>query len=242
VGTSAIALDILCNTGLDGSVKVRPIFAVCTLLSVLFAVAATAQNDHWRVIDVERGITSSRREQPGAGMPAFRGQGALTGNVLQMLALLDDVSTTPRWACGVDEARVLSRKDDRTDYIYVYSDVPWPVRDRDMVVRRDFVVVEPGKHFRMELHCEPGRAPERSGVVRVRSCESTFELKKSDLTHTELDYTMTLDPAGALPKWAGSWIAKHVPFRTLEAIERETSATTEEKRYEAAVRRWSAAM
>ena len=51
-----------------------------------------------------------------------------------------------------------------------------------------------------------------------------------------------LDRAGILPKWAGSWIAKYVPFRTLEALERETSATSSDKRYEAAVRRWSVAL
>lgn len=175
-------------------------------------------------------------------MPAFRGQGALKGNVLQMVALLEDASTTERWACGVNETKVLSRKDARTDYIYVYSDLPWPVRDRDMVVRREMIVVEPGKKFRMELHCEPGHTPERDGVVRVKNCESIFSMEKADLTHTNFDYIMTLDPAGVLPKWAGTYVAKHAPFRTLEAIERETNATTENRHYEAAVKRWSAAM
>jgi hypothetical protein len=204
--------------------------------------AAEVQGSGWTVVDSERGITVSRREQPGAGIPAFRGQGGLEGNVLQMLSLMIDVSAVPRWACGVDEARSLGRHDERTDYIYLYSDIPWPVRDRDMVVRRDVFVEEQGKQFRIELHCEPDRAPPREGVVRVRTCDSTFHLKRTDLLHTELDYVMTLDPAGRMPKWAGSWIAKYVPFRTLEALERETSTTTSEKRYEAAVRRWSAAL
>lgn len=213
------------------------------LATTLLAVAAGAQSaDGWTVISNERGIKVSRKEQPGCGIPAFRGEGSIGGNVLQMLSLMMDVSTTKRWATGVDEARVISRKDERTDYLYIYSDVPWPVRDRDMIVRRDVYVLDQGKQFRIELHCEPTRAPEKAGIVRVKDCSSTFLLEKADLTHTKMQYTMTLDPAGHLPKWTGSWIAKHVPFRTLEGLERETTDSTGKNVYEAAVRRWSSAM
>jgi hypothetical protein len=215
--------------------------ALCACLC-LVAVAVRAHEPGWTVIESNEGITVSRREQPGADMPAFRGQGSLQGNVLQMLALMMDLSATPRWACGIDEARAIGPRDERTDYVYLYSDVPWPIRDRDMVVRRDIFVEEQAKQFRIELHCDPDRAPPRDGVVRVRNCDSTFRLKRMDLDHTDLDYVMTLDPAGHLPKWSGSWIAKHVPFRTLRSIERETGETTSTKRYEAAVRRWSAAL
>lgn len=208
----------------------------------LAAVVVRAQEAGWTVIESSGGITISRRELPGKELPAFRGQGSLQGNVLQMLSLMVDLSAVPRWACGIDEARSLGHRDERTDYVYLYSDVPWPIRDRDMVVRRDIFVEEQGKQFRIELHCDPDRAPQRDGVVRVRKCDSTFHLKRTELERTDLEYVMTLDPAGHLPKWASSWIAKQVPLRTLQAIERETGATTSEKRYEAAVRRWSAAL
>lgn len=237
-----MAIDIIPGAGLDGRVNLKSLIKTCAALSAFLGLTAAAAPDGWQVIDVDRGITVSRREQPGAGIPSFRGQGVLNGNVLQMVSLLEDPTTTKRWACGVDETKVLSRKDARVDYIYVYSDLPWPVRDRDMVVRRTMVVVEPGKTFRMELHCESGHTPERDGVVRVKQCDSSFTMTKSDLTHTHFDYVMSLDPAGVLPKWAGSYVAKHAPFRTLVSIERETNATTESHHYTAAVKRWSAAM
>jgi hypothetical protein len=225
-----------------GGVKLYSGLAACCACFCAVAAAGQVAAPDWTVIDTERGITVSRREQPGSGIPAFRGQGTLQGNVLQMLALMIDVSAVPRWAFGIDETRALGRKDARTDYVYLYADISWPVRDRDMVVRREIVVEQQARQFLIRLHCEPDRAPLREGVVRVRSCESTFRLKTADLLHTQLDYEMTLDPAGHLPKWAGAWVAKYVPFRTLEAIERETSTTTSENRYAAAVQLWSAAL
>jgi hypothetical protein len=198
---------------------------------------AEAPPDAWSVIDEERGITVSRREQPGAGLPSFRGQGPVRGGVLQILALMLDSNSVEQWADGVDESRLLKRIDANQELIYLYSDLPWPVRDRDMIVRRTVQVVKPGEEFRIHLKCEPKATPEVSGAVRVQKCTSGFHLRRLDDTSTEIDYEMTLDPAGLLPKWAGSYVAKHVPFKTLVALE-ERAAETRGK-YEAVVQRWS---
>lgn len=203
---------------------------------------ADAPKTDWVAVERERGITVSRSDDQGAALPAFRGEGVLQGNVLQMLSLMLDVKTVPRWAYGIREARALGQEGERTDYLYLYSDTPWPVRDRDMVVRRDIVIEKPGEAFRMELRCAPDRAPERRGVVRVRTCQSVFRLTRTDPQHTALDYQMQLDPGGRLPSWAGAWITKHVPLRTLLAIERETKKTASDNRYQASVRRWGSAL
>jgi hypothetical protein len=193
----------------------------------------------WNVIDEERGITVSRREQPGCGLPAFRGKGPVRGGVLQILALMLDSNAVEKWAYGVDESRLLKRIDEKQELIYLYSDIPWPVRDRDMIVLRTVEVVKPGEEFHIRLKCEPTATPEVSGAIRVQKCKSGFHLRRLDDTSTEIDYEMSLDPDGLLPKWAGSYVAKHVPFKTLVALE-ERAAETRGK-YEAVVRRWSGA-
>jgi hypothetical protein len=213
---------------------------IFSTLSWLFALAAVAQSEDWKVIEKERGITVSRRDVAGCSLPAFRGKGNVEGGVTQMLAMMVDVGGVTEWAYGVDEARVIKRLDESTDVIYLYSDLPWPVRDRDMIVRRTIKVLDPGKEFEIQLRCHPKAEPERDGVVRVKKCDSTFHLLKVDASITEVDYTMRLDPAGLLPAWAGSWVAQHVPFKTLLAIESYTASTR--AKYAIAARKWSQAM
>jgi hypothetical protein len=200
---------------------------------------AESPQQQWKVIERDEGITVSRREQPGCGLPGFRGQGQVRGGVLQILALMLDSNAVQHWAYGVDEARVLKRISANEELIYLYSDIPWPVRDRDMIVRRKVEVVNSGKEFHIHLECVPDAVPEVSGTVRVKKCESGFHLKRVDAEKTEVDYAMSLDPAGLLPKWAGSWVAKHVPFKTLKAIEARAEET--QGQYEAVVKRWSTA-
>jgi hypothetical protein len=209
-------------------------------LCLFTALCLADDSGGWTVVDEERGITSSRREQPGCCLPSFRGQGKVEGNVLQVLAMLLDVENVPRWAYGTDEAKLLKRVDAKNELVYVYSDVQWPVRDRDMVVMRDIEVIKPGEEFRMGLRCVDGAKAERSGVVRVRNCKSSLYLRKAGPMHTEIDYTMSLDPAGHLPDWVAGWVSKAVPFKTLVAI--ETTARAKDGQYEAVVKRWSTAM
>ncbi len=215
---------------------------ITATLCCLLAGVGVAQEGHagWTVVERERGITLSRREQPGCGLPSFRGEGNLRAGVLQVLAVMLDMSVLHRWAYGVDEARVIKRVDERTELLYLYSDLPWPVRDRDMVVRKQVEVIKPGAEFRITLKCEPKAQAERDGVIRVQHCRSSFLVRKVDAETTELDYVMSLDPAGMLPKWAGSFVAKNVPFNTLVALEKR--AATSRGKYEAVMKRWSAAM
>lgn len=194
----------------------------------------------WTVIERSRGITMSRRVQANSALPAFRGQGVIEGNVLQVLAVMLDLKAVERWAHGVTESHPIKRVDARTHLVYLHSDLPWPVRDRDMIVRSQVEVVKPAEEFHVTLHCEPKAQPERDGVIRVQTCQSTLHLRKVGENKTEIDYVMTLDPAGHLPSWSAEWVTKATPFKTLVALEERAKASQGE--YAASVRSWAAAL
>jgi hypothetical protein len=194
----------------------------------------------WTVIDRTRGLTISRRVQSNCSLPSFRGQGKIQGNVLQVLAVMLDLNAVERWAHGVTSSRSLKRIDARTHLVYLQSDLPWPVRDRDMIVRSVVEVVKPAEEFRVRLHCEPTAQPERDGFIRVQTCDSTLHLRKVDAGTTEVDYVMTLDPAGHLPRWSAELVTKSTPFKTLVALEER--AHESQGQYAASVRSWAAAL
>lgn len=194
----------------------------------------------WKVERREQGITVSKRERAGDALAAFRGEGRVKAHVLQVLAVILDTREIERWAYGITDAKLVKHIDDRTEIVYLYSDTPWPVRDRDMVVRRSVSVIEPGTEFGVTIRCEPTAAPVRSGVIRVQDCDSRFRIRKLDAETTEVVYEMSLDPEGALPHWASAWVARTAPVRTLLAI--ETRAARNRGRYAAFMRRWASAL
>jgi hypothetical protein len=218
------------------------LLAVGLLGGMSYAAEAQAERGlgEWRLERRERGITVSRREQAGEELEAFRGQGQVKAHVLQVLAVILDVREVERWAYGVTDAHSVRHVDDRTELVYLYSDTPWPVRDRDMVVRRSVHIIKAGSEFGVTLRCEPDASNLRTGVIRVRACNSSFRIRKVDAETTEITYEMSLDPEGVLPSWASTWVARTAPVKTLLAI--EARAARNQGRYAAFVQRWSTAM
>ncbi len=181
--------------------------------------AAHASEDGWRVVASERGITVSVRHEPGRGLPAFRGQGTIEGDVSYVLSVVLDTEGALAWAEGTDHMATLRELDPRQHLIYSHTSTPWPVRDRDMIMRRKVEVVKPGEAFRLRLDCvKEGKAP-IVGCIRIQVCSSEFMLRKVDAEHTLIDYQVRIDPRGILPKWFVAWSARRVPFDTLVNLE-----------------------
>ncbi len=207
-----------------------------TLLS-LGARAAGQDEAGWRTLDREQGVTVSTRDEPGSGMLSFRGQGEVKGSVLQLLAIVLDDARTPEWAKNVDEAKVLRTIDAHTHIVYTRSDQTWPVRDRDLVMRRTVEVRKPEEEYRVRLVCVPGEKPGLRSVIRIGRCETMFMLRKIDESTTYVDYRTRVDPGSGNPEWLVRMTTKSIPVETLVGLRGQVQKT--KGQYEAVMRKWA---
>jgi len=212
-----------------------------TIAGIAWALIASAVGAEapWHVIMKERGIVVSTRDEPGRELPSFRGQGMLNMPVLHALAVVLDAEGAVQWAKGADEVQTLRAFDPRTHLIYTRAHAPWPVSDRDMVVKRLIKVVDPGREFRVEMTCMTGQRPDTKRVVRVSDCSSHFLLRQVSPTQTYTEYQVSIDPAGSLPAWLVRWASKNIPFETLVSLEERVRDT--QPQYAAAAQRWASA-
>jgi START domain len=206
-------------------------------LSGLAGAAASQDDGGWRAIYEEQGIVVSTREQPGHELPSFRGEGELKGSVLHVLAIVLDDARTKEWATDADETEVLKTLDTRTQLIYSRSHQTWPVRDRDLVMKRTVEVVKPAAAFRVRLVCVTGGKPEVSSAIRIKDCETVFALRKVDETTTHVEYRVRADPGGSNPAWAVRWASKNIPLETLLALRKQVLKTR--GHYDDVIRTWA---
>jgi hypothetical protein len=193
----------------------------------------------WEKLYEEDGVVVSTHAEPGQSLPRMRGQTALRAPVLQLLALLLDDEHSIEWARGADETEVLRNVDTRTQIIYARSRQPWPVKDRDLVMKRTVEVLEPGKVYRVHLVCLPGEKPLKRNVVRVQTCETTFVLRALNHGRTAIDYRVHADPGGHTPDWLVRIASKSIPLDTLNALAKQIERTR--GRYTAAAEHWASA-
>jgi hypothetical protein len=216
----------------------RPVLSLSLALVALGPGPARAEDRHagWQELENKRGITVSEREVSGKGLPWYRGQAEVPGSVLQVLAVVLDDARSKEWAKDVKEARVLRSVDPHTEIVYSRSDQTWPVRDRDLVMKRTVQVLRPGEEFRVRLVCVPEEKKEVHNVVRIKQCETVFLLRKLDANTTFVDMEMHVEPGGHHPEWAVRHAAQSVPYDTLSGLRKQVKKTAGQ--YAAEIHKW----
>jgi len=202
-----------------------PLVLSGALALMVLSSLALADQPGWQEIKKESGILVSEKEEPGRKLPDYRGEGRIKGSVLQVLAVVLDDDRSKEWAKDVAEARVLRSVDDKTEIVYTRSDQMWPIRDRDLVMKRTVEVIKPAQEYRVKLVCMPKEKAEVPKVVRIKQCETVFTLRRVDDATTFVELFMRVDPGGNHPEWAVRNASKKVPYDTLLGLRKQVQKT-----------------
>jgi START domain len=213
------------------------IWVLVTTLAQLGVAGAQAVSGGWRIVGSEQGVLISTRTESGDSHPTFRGQATIKGSVLHVLAIVLDTARSTKWVRGADGIEIIRDVDDRTQHLQMFTDLPWPIRDRDMVMKRSVEVLAPGTEFRIRYQCAPGLRGEQRRALRVTTCDSHFTLKGVDADKTYVDYQVHLDPGGGLPSWGIRYLEKRVTVDTIYKLERQVRRTPGQ--YAAVIRKWA---
>ena len=191
----------------------------------------------WEEVGRQSGIVAERLEMSGRDLPIFRGRGEISASIYEVLAVVVDDSRRTEWLHKCLEARVIERISDREKIIYTRTDAPWPVDDRDVVMRGTVEVEEPGKviitHFK---GVRDRRVPVPEDTVRMKSLRGYYRLTALDAGRTHVEYVVDADPGGWLPDWLVSRASRELPLKTLLNLRRQVRRTR--GRYEAFLDRW----
>ena len=213
------------------------IWVLVATLAQLGLAGAQAISDGWRIVGSEQGVLISTRIAQGSAHPTFRGQATIKGSVLHVLAIVLDTEHSTKWVRGADRIEVIKNVDGRTQFLQMFTELPWPIRDRDTVMKRSVQVLRPGSEFRIRYECAPNLRKELRQSMRVTTCDSHFTLKAVDVDKTYVDYQVYLDPGGGLPSWGIRYLEKRVTVDTIYKLQRQVRRTPGQ--YQDVIRRWA---
>ena len=180
----------------------------------------------WEEVDREAGIVVSEREVAGRSLPTFRGIGVIKGSVYEIMAILRDIPRRPEWSHKCIEARILESTGTFTRVIYNRTDAPWPVDDRDVVLKTSLRVVEKDRVFLAEFRgiSSPLQRPV-DGVVRMPYIKGYYRLERLGDRRTRVEYLVDADPGGWLPTWLARRATRDLPLKTLQNLRRQIRRT-----------------
>jgi len=171
------------------------------------------------LLSAQDGITVEEEVRPDAVLPILFGTATVSATPIQVAAWIGAVHTYPRWQYRCEEARALEQPDG-SFMTYNRVGAPWPVSDRDVLMRSTRTDNADGSiriEFRSTDESGVVNAPTSTGAVRMERLVGSYQLIPSG-TGTQVLYTVDSDPGGSLPAWLVKQASKELPYRTLKAL------------------------
>lgn len=181
---------------------------------------AVPPGDPWRTAREDDGVTVYVRDVPDSAYDESLARTTVEAPLETLVALVMDGASHHLWVDTVVESRVLESVADNDVFIYSRSDAPWPVLDRDAVVRSRASQDPDSLVVTVETEGAPDRLPERDGLVRVPSIDVRWTFSPLEDGTVAVTYRAHNDPGGAIPTWLVNSMLSEQPHRTLLNLRR----------------------
>ena len=195
----------------------RIIFAI--LLLCTFVHLGSAQNDDGWVYKGEKDGVKVYLKSTGAIYDV-----KLTTSVQSSLSaichLLADVESYPRWGYKISHSALLERTDEFNSIYYSRLDFPWPLSDRDVVLKNEMhqnhkgVITFHSKAFN-------GKEAETKDVIRLNDTETRWFIHPPKNGWVYVEYYIHSDPGGNVPDWLVNSAIDMGPRETINALRKE---------------------
>ena len=140
----------------------------------------------------------------------------LRATLQQFQDFMLDFPNYKNWQFNTIESRLLAQTNNAEFIIYTKIEAPWPVADRDMVVR--FTTERKPDQLIITANSVKGRMPEQKGFVRVPASHSQWVITKIKDDSLSIKYRMQIDPGGSVPIWLANWVCAQGPYQSFKKI------------------------
>ncbi|MEM6966352.1 MAG: START domain-containing protein [Bacteroidota bacterium] len=150
----------------------------------------------------------------------------------KIISVLNDVAGYHKWVfkcMGAKKIKVISSND---YYYYTKSDFPFPITDRDLVVRSTQWTDEATGFIFSHSKAVPKMKGDEKGFIRIPEFDSYWKLMPQPDGTINIDYVAVTDPGGNLPAWVVNLGITKGPVETMKrftAIVEQVPDTTNKK-------------
>ncbi|MFT3680788.1 MAG: START domain-containing protein [Ferruginibacter sp.] len=190
-------------------------FVLCTLF--LSPFICFSQKDWTLKVDKE-GIKIYTKITENSPFKAVKTTCTIDAPLSRVAAVLMDINSTADWVYATKKCSVLKQVS-ASELIY-YSEVeaPWPVSNRDFIVRLWITQDAKTKTVSVLSENKPDHLPENKGIVRIRKSHSQWTMEPLPNGQVKVEFMLQVDPGGSLPAWIINMFATKGPFESFKKL------------------------
>ncbi|MDC3196370.1 START domain-containing protein [Gammaproteobacteria bacterium] len=192
-----------------------------TNLSLIVAFAASAMShaaaeQAWELRRDRHGIQVHTRLVSGSPCDAVRTTTKLDSVRLSALvALIEDAEACPD-RCA--ESYLLERLSDTESLVYTHNDMPFPVKDREVLAHVTWTQDAQTLAVAMNSVATVDRMDEVSGRLRLKKAMASWHFTPLADGSVSISNAAHIDPGSPLPGWLTNRLLIEAPFETMKAF------------------------
>jgi hypothetical protein len=188
-----------------------------SLLLVMKLIPVSGQGD-WKLRTEKDGIKIYTSAVPDSKVKAIKVECGYNATVSQLVALLMDVNTAPEWVYHTKSCVLIKQVSPSELYYYSEVNLPWPAANRDFVAHLTVTQNPDTKVVTIDGPAVAGFVPVKAGIVRVTDSKGKWVITPSGTDQIKVEYTIHVDPGGALPSWLVNMFATEGPLKIFRSI------------------------
>lgn len=158
---------------------------------------------------------------PENGTLSYTAETTLNVPIERAVALILDVKNTSTWAPNVAHAELISQHANNGEFsLYMVLDFPFPLQDRDLVVRGYVKKDAQGVIHIQNRAVTQVKAIDRK-YIRITRYEGNWRFEKIDANTVKVTNTGFADPAGSIPASVANFFVEQQPYQMLKKMKAE---------------------
>ena len=196
-------------------------------LSIMLALGAScslyaADEQGWKLQRDKDGIRVHTRLVEGSPYDEVRTTTSM-GDVRlsSLVALIEDAPACTDWADSCAESYLVERLSDSESLVYTHNDMPFPVKDRDVLAQVKWTQNLMSSAVEMNSVATVGKMDEVRGRLRLTKAVASWNFAPQADGSVLISNQAHIDPGSALPGWVTNMLLIDAPFETMKSFVNE---------------------
>lgn len=175
---------------------------------------------NWTLKKDKRGVQIYTSKVADSNYVAVLSVMSVKASAQSLAALVMDFDYCPKWAAMCKYAKVHEQLSVNESIVYSLNNAPFPVRDRDVVAKVQWLVDDTSQKISMLSRAIDSDFPRKKGVIRVKHAVSEWHFTPQENGQTLVENFAHVDPNGALPAWVVNILIIDSPYKTFKKMRR----------------------
>jgi hypothetical protein len=196
--------------------KLKNLFFIVLML-VFISGNAFAQNE-WTLKQDKEGIKVYTKNIENSAFKTVKTVCTIDASLSRLTAVLMDIDGTTDWVYATKSCKILKQSSPSELYYYSEVNIPWPVSNRDFIVRLAVYQDYKTKAVTVLGENKPTYLPENKDIVRIPKSYSKWLITPLSNGKVQIEYVLEVDPGGTVPPWLINMFATKGPFESFQKL------------------------